>query len=337
MAGTERVIVQLARIIGDVVIIVPGEKKIAFSGYDDLNVKSIEIGDFPVAGGLSKITHRVKYYKKINNIFNFNEFDQFVSFSFDLNLINVLLSKKYNSKSIICEHIEYNYHKGLRNKIRKLFYRQKNVKLICLTETDKIKFKNDGIDAYVIPNFINPVTNKEYLGTSKKIISIGRLEYQKNFKFLVQAFAASQVYKYGWVLDIVGEGSEYDSIIDEINFYKLNDFIKIHPVTKEIDRFYKDASLLCMTSRFEALPMVLLEAMNFGLPVLVTDFPTGAKEILGSDNNQISLQYDPKKYGLKLREMCLNVEILKQNSEDNLKLIKYYHPDRIKKLWLSVF
>ena len=334
-AGTEKVIVQLAKILDNVIIIVPGSREIAFYGYDSLEVKSVNIGDFPDSGNFNKIKHRIKYFQKLKSKFNFQPNDHIISFSFDLNIVNILLSMNYKCKSIVCEHIEYNYHKGLRNKIRKFYYSQPNVKLICLTKTDQIKYENDGIDVHVIPNFINPVKS-DYLGCNRKIISIGRLEYQKNFKFLVQAFAFSKVYEDGWILEIVGEGAEYESIQEEIDINKMNQFIKIHSFTKEIDKYYRESSLLCMTSRFEALPMVLLEAMNFGLPVLVTNFPTGAKEILGYDNQQIVLEYSSEKFGMKLHEMCLNIELRKKLSADNLKLIKDYHPDKVKKLWLSI-
>ncbi|WP_227554904.1 glycosyltransferase [Acinetobacter lwoffii] len=335
MAGTERAIVQLSQIYDNVVILVPGRKDIAFDGFNHLNIKSLEVGDFPEVGKLSKIFHRIKYFFLLKNNFIFSKDDILISFSFDLNILNIFLSMMFGINSIICEHIAYSYHKGLRNRIRKIFYSMKHVKLVCLTETDKLKFIQDDINTFVIPNFINPVKSI-YNSESKSILAVGRLEYQKNFQFLIKAFELSDLHKKGWVLDIVGEGSEYEDIINLINLLNIKEFVKIHKFTKDIGFYYANASLLCMTSRFEALPMVLLEGMNYSLPVLVSNFPTGAKEILGESNSQIVFEYDENFYAKKLKELCLDKDLRKNYSLQNLQIIKNYYPENINKYWLDL-
>lgn len=336
MGGTERVILQLTTILKDVVIVVPGMTKVAFNGYENLNIRSLNISDFPASGKFNKLSHRVKYYQALRKNIKLTSEDFLVTFSYDLNLLNIIFSKKYGCNPIICEHIEYNYHNGVRNFFRKFFYSKPGVKLVCLTKTDEIKFKKDGINTVVIPNFIFPVEN-EYKENTKKIIAVGRLEYQKNFKFLVDAFNLSMVYENGWTLEIIGEGSEYQLIIEAINLHGLNNYVKIREFSKDIENYYRNSSLLCMTSRFEALPMVLLEGMNFGLPVLVSDFPTGAQEILGAENSQIVSEYTIDAYADHLKAICSDVVLRKQFSTNNLKLIKSYHPEKIEKLWLKLF
>lgn len=333
MAGTERVIVQLAQALENVTILVPGSDQCAFSGGENLNIQSLEVGEFPNHNKLAKIIHRLNYFRKLKSILKRN--DTVVSFSFDLNLVNIKLSQILNYTPIICEHIEYNYHKGIRNLIRKKIYNQDRVTLVCLTETDKRKFLNDGIRTVVIPNFIYPLDNK-YNSESKKIISIGRLEFQKNFSFLIEAFYLSKVYENGWVLDIVGEGSEQKVLEEKITSLNMNEFVRIHPFTKNISKFYQDSALMCMTSRFEAFPMVLLEAMNNSLPVLVSDFPTGAREILGEGNKQIVSDYTPEAFGELLVVYCSNENLRKSSSMQNLQLIRQYYPERIIFTWKNL-
>ncbi|MFW1972549.1 glycosyltransferase [Acinetobacter bereziniae] len=331
-AGTERVILQLAQIFNEVTIIVPGSVDIAFSGGENLNIISAGIGDFPTHSKIKKIKHRVNYFFKLKKIIKSQADTIIISFAFDLNVLNILLSNKMNYKPIICEHIEYAYHSGIRNFIRKKIYKNKNVTLVCLTETDKIKFQADGIKAITIPNFIYPIKS-HYLSNSKKILSIGRLEYQKNFVFLIQAFAESKVYNEGWTLDIVGEGSELEEIKSIIQLLQISNFVNIHKFTKNIGKFYKEAGLLCMTSRFEAFPMVLLEALNHALPVLITDFPTGAKEILGDQNTQIVKEYDSHVFAQALQVLCKDQVLREEFSKTNLKLIERYYPEHIIDAW----
>ncbi|MDH1916207.1 MULTISPECIES: glycosyltransferase [Acinetobacter] len=336
MGGTERVILQLATILKDVVIIVPGTTLVAFNGYDNLNIKSLNISDFPTSGKFNKLSHRMRYLQALMKNIKLTSKDFVVTFSYDLNILNIILSRKYQCKSIVCEHIEYGYHKGIRNIFRKFFYKQAGVKLVCLTKTDERKFKNDGIDTVVIPNFIYPVES-EYKENTNKIIAVGRLEYQKNLKFLVDAFKLSRVYENGWTLEIIGEGSEHRLINETIKLHGLDSYVKIYKFSKDIEKYYRNSSLLCMTSRFEAFPMVLLEGMNYGLPVLVSDFPTGAKEILGPENTQIVSEYNIDSYASHLKTICSNVDLRKMHSDENLALIKNYHPEKIAKLWIELF
>lgn len=333
MAGTERVIVQLAQTFKDVIIIVPGSDQCAFPECENLNIQSLEIGEFPTHNKLAKIIHRLNYFRKLKSILKKN--DTVVSFSFDLNLVNIKISKILNYTPIVCEHIEYNYHKGIRNQIRKKIYSQDTVTLVCLTETDKRKFLNDGIHTLVIPNFIYPQDSK-YNSDSKKILSIGRLEYQKNFSFLIEAFYISNLFSDGWTLDIVGEGSEQELLEDKIKKFNLSEYITIHKFSKNISKFYQSSALLCMTSRFEAFPMVLLEAMNNSLPVLVTDFPTGAREILGESNLQIVNNYSESDYANTLVAFCENKELRLEQSYANKELIKSYYPEKIIGAWRKI-
>lgn len=334
-AGTERVIFQLASSLKNVVVIVPGKTDCAFLSNSQLSIRSLNIGEFPSESKLKKINHRIDYFNNINKQIKFKPGDKIVTFAFDLNVLNVLISKKNNLLPILCEHIEYNYHSKFRNSLRKIVYRLNNAKLICLTKTDTLKFKNDGINAITIPNYVYPV-NYKYNYESKKIISIGRLEYQKNFSFLIQAFWISNIFEDGWTLDIVGEGTEKEMLQDQINELKMQKFITIHNFTKNIDKYYSRSSLMCMTSRFEAFPMVLLEALNFSLPVLVTDFPTGAKEILGNENKQIVNKYDPDVFAKELKMICNDQQLRLSLSNDNEALIKNFYPENILKIWNDI-
>lgn len=333
-AGTEKVIVQLATILHDenVTIIVPCNTKVAFPVEGCLNIISADIGEFPSRGVVKKIYHRIRYFIWLIKYINSNKSKNIISFSFDINLLNIFLNYIFEFNCIICEHIEHGYHKGFRKLIRRFFYKKKNVRLVCLTETDRVKFLKEGIDAIVIPNFILPIKSNYNLD-SKVILGVGRLEYQKNFSFLIKSFILSNLYNLGWVLHIYGEGSEKNSLMKMIEENNVLDFVKIYDFTEEIAKCYENSALLCMTSRFEAFPMVLLEAMNFSLPVLVTDFPTGAREILGDKNCQIVYDYNEIAYAKALYDICNSEELRKIQSNDNKQLIKVYYPNEIIKKW----
>ena len=65
-----------------------------------------------------------------------------------------------------------------------------------------------------------------------------------------------------------------------IKKYKLEDRIHIHPFTSHIQEYYSDAQVYVLSSRWEGMPLVLMEAMSHGLPIISSDLPV-SKEIMG--------------------------------------------------------
>ncbi len=110
---------------------------------------------------------------------------------------------------------------------------------------------------------------------------MGRFSYQhKGFDLLIKAFHIFCQENHDWELDIVGEGDmefEYKALIKE---YHLEERIMIHPFTNHIQNYYSNAQIYVLSSRWEGMPLVLMEAMSHGLPIVTSDLPV-CKEILG--------------------------------------------------------
>ena len=83
-----------------------------------------------------------------------------------------------------------------------------------------------------------------------------------------------------WHLDIVGEGVEETKYKTMIQQYQLEDRITIHPFTNQIQHYYSQAQVYVLSSRWEGMPLVLVEAMSHGLPIVASNLPV-CKEILG--------------------------------------------------------
>jgi glycosyltransferase involved in cell wall biosynthesis len=156
-------------------------------------------------------------------------------------------------------------------------------KVIVLCQNDAQLFTQ--FDQEFIPTVIyNPLTlvpGKPSNGNSKHFLAVGRFSYQhKGFDLLIKAFKIFSKDNKEWLLDIVGEGDmefEYKALIKE---YKLEDRIYIHPFTNNIQQYYSNAQVYVLSSRWEGMPLVLVEAMAHGLPIVTSDLPV-CKEILG--------------------------------------------------------
>jgi Glycosyltransferase len=97
---------------------------------------------------------------------------------------------------------------------------------------------------------------------------------------LIEAFSIFAKENQEWTLDIVGEGVEEQLYRKLIRDKKLKERITIHPFTNDIQRYYSEAQIYVLSSRWEGFGLVLLEAMAHGLPIISSDLPT-SREILG--------------------------------------------------------
>lgn len=130
----------------------------------------------------------------------------------------------------------------------------------------------------------NPLTLKPGLqseGNSKRFLAVGRFTpLHKGIDLLIEAFNIFSQRNKEWNLDIVGEGPEGETYRSLIAKYGLENRIIIHPFTNYIQAHYSKAQIYVLSSRWEGMPLVLVEAMSHGLPIITSDLPV-CKEILG--------------------------------------------------------
>ena len=118
-------------------------------------------------------------------------------------------------------------------------------------------------------------------GDSKRFLAVGRFSHRhKGFDLLIEAFNIFAKDNKEWVLDIVGEGVEEPLYRKMIADYQLEERIKLHPFTNNIQEYYSQAQVYILSSRWEGFGLVLVEAMAHGLPIVSSDLPT-SKEIMG--------------------------------------------------------
>lgn len=154
-------------------------------------------------------------------------------------------------------------------------------KTIVLTETDKRNYlKHIHCKIQCIPNFTTIKSEKQAKINSNIIVAVGRLERQKGFDLLLEAWADVTNSIKDWELRIVGSGSLKEELTSQAKRLGISKSVKFIPATSDIISVYTEASCLVMSSRFEGLPMVLIEAKTIGLPCVSFNCPNGPAEII---------------------------------------------------------
>ena len=151
-------------------------------------------------------------------------------------------------------------------------------KTVVLCHDDAQKYH---IPTEVIYNPLTLVPGAPSEGTSKKFLAVGRFSrLHKGFDLLIEAFRIFAQDNQEWTLDIVGEGVEEPLYQQLIEKYHQQEHITIHPFTNNIQQYYHEAQVYVLSSRWEGMPLVLMEAMSHGLPIISSDLPI-CKEIMG--------------------------------------------------------
>lgn len=212
-------------------------------------------------------------------------------------------------------------------------------RFVVLTNEDKGYWGNIP-NIVVIPNAAMLVGNKYSDVTEKRVIAVGRLDYQKGFDRLIKAWKmVQQSGRFNdWKLDIFGQGEWKDMLNRMIDDYGIAGTASINAPTKQIGDEYAKSSMLVMSSNYEGFGMVLVEAMSCGVPVVSFDCKCGPKDIIDDGKNGI-IVHDGDIEGLANAMMKLmdNLTLRRTMSENAKKVVDTYSEENVMKQWLDLF
>ncbi len=189
----------------------------------------------------------------------------------------------------------------------------------------------------------NPIDPKlllkrpEYNKHSKKIITVGRLNPQKNILRLVDI--AYQVLKNNsdWQWDVYGDGPQKSEIQDKIKRLKLGNKVVLKGQVSNLYDLYSEYSFLVMTSDYEGFPMTLLEGAANGLPLISFDIQTGPSEIIENGVNGFLCDWKSNDSMIQsIIEMMADEERRTEMSEKSRRTAEQYDVGVIGKQWGSL-
>lgn len=189
-------------------------------------------------------------------------------------------------KTISCEHV--NLYASKKNFLVKFIFCRFSDTIVTLTERDKLAYINAGINNKVIciPNYTRYANKKLSSFTSnqnsKVLVAVGRLGAQKSFDRLINIWSKVELKK-DFKLEIWGDGEDRDYLLNLIHECNVSDSCQLRGRTDTISEVYGNAYLLLMTSIYEGYPMVLIESISHGVPVISYDCPTGPSEIIENE------------------------------------------------------
>lgn len=262
----------------------------------DPQVKNISLGNIP-GGGLKAFFSSIS---KLRSYIKAHSIDVLVSVESLLALYSVPAAFFTGVKQVVWEHFNYNVDLGLKARrfARHIAAFAVN-DIVTLTEKDKGFWQKATWCRASVSAIANPVpfgiSEHQPDTNNKTFLSVGRLTHQKGFDLLLQAWKGVAAVYPDWVLQIVGSGEDHVALINQIGELELGQSVQLIPATPEIKQYYQNAVYYVMSSRFEGLPMVLLEALSYGLPIVSFDCDTGPSDIvIHGGNGWLCLNGNPE-------------------------------------------
>lgn len=186
---------------------------------------------------------------------------------------------------------------------------------VVLTNEDReLWSQKDNIS--VIPNALTFDNEKVSSLVTNRVIAVGRYDFQKNFENLIDIWSFVYPNNRDWNLTIIGDGVLREKLNEKIIGLGLENCITLEKPSKNMEMWYLDSSIYVMTSRYEGLPMVLLEAQSMGLPIISYTCQCGPRDVVtdGKDGYLISMG-DMETFAEKL-------DFLMNNRDDLVRLGK---------------
>ena len=210
-------------------------------------------------------------------------------------------------------------------------------KFVVLTKEDK-SYWGKLHNIIVIPNALTFSTTRQALLENKKVVAVGRYTYQKGFERLIEAWRMIARHFPDWKLDIVGDGEAREALLRQIQTYGLEQQIALVYPTKEIEKIYLDASLLVLSSRYEGLPMVLLEAQSFGLPIVSFRCKCGPADIVTDGVNGFLVEEGNIQELAKQMTVVMKNDDLRKRMGAKAKEASFrYCEDVVMQQWVTLF
>ena len=269
-----------------------------------------------------------------------------IAISMFCNEVNLLPRIKDGSKKVLEVHfsrfkrLQYG-RKGLWALVDGYRSRQdlrlvkKYSRFVVLTEEDKAYWGDTG-NIQVIPNPVNfePATPAPL--DTKTVVAVGRYSHQKGLERLISAW--SMLKKNGWKLRLVGDGERREALEKQIDTLGLKDTVVLGKEESDMAAVYGGASIVALSSRYEGLPMVLLEAQAFGVPVVSFDCKCGPREIVEDGKTGLIVpEGDIYALAKALERLMENDAFRKEMGQNAFRSAGKWRTDAIMEKWTTLF
>ncbi len=293
------------------------------------------------SGFIAKVLNFLDRARHLYNIFHTKQFDIIISVMEHASFPAILASRK----TIAANHCnpKRNFSKFDWLFARWLYPRAK--KVIAVSKAGMAIFQEQ-IGLQNLGCLYNPVNLKRIRALAEEhpaihmdsayIVAAGRLRPEKNFASLIRAYAKAKALQYFHLL-ILGEGPErpiLESLIKELG---LEQQVRLPGFMPNPHPYIVSARCLVLPSLHEGFPVILLEALGLGTPVIATDCETGPREIIQHEHNGLLVPVDNTlALSAAIDRLCLDETFYQQLKSHAADSVADLDIEKVAEQWLAI-
>ena len=255
-----------------------------------------------------------------------------------------MLAPELNAKTIGWQH---NCYAGYLDVPNVVFWKQECLlqeylpkldRYIVLSDYDKRDYKKFlDIDTEVKINPRSFVSERKCDPKSKRFLMATRFVYAKGLDLMMESFEEFCKQDDEWQLDIIGAGDLWNQIVADAKRRGIEDRVNFVGYTNEPEKYYLNSSVFLLPSRWEGWPMVIMEAFEFGLPVIA--FHTGAMDLIIDDGKTGYLPeaFDTKKFTDAMLKLAHDEELRREMSRNAIWKSEDFAIEKAVKEWNRLF
>ncbi len=297
--------------------------------------------------------------KEIKNLFK-DVFGSFYTFGFKRNKALANFLKNHKSDYYITTHMfmnkicdnhanghvigwEHNHHHDNINYINNFKNACKYIDEVIVVNNNLRKFYKKEFDisnvnckVKYIPNFIDDIPRTKSKLNTLNLLYVGRLSPEKGVLDLIDVINLVVKENKQIVLNLVGDGPQYEEVKLKIEKYNLEDNIIMHGFLsrKEINELTKQTTLFILPSHTESFGLVLLEAMCMKVPCIAFDSAEGAKDLIKNKFNGFLIKNrDINNMAIKILETISNKDLLEEMGKNCLEFVEEFNEINNRKEW----
>lgn len=340
--GAERVVCELASYLSnknyDIEIITVSDSREQYALHDKVTVFSLSNGIKIQNKFVRKIIKICNLYKHVKK----NTTDMYIVFLPDTIRILIAMIRLIKCPIIVSErNCPDFYKKSLISSLVKSYEKASGIVFQTKEAYQFYKIRIKKMPQFsIIPNavsecFISSEQNISKFEKDNYILGVGRFTEQKNFPLLITAFSKISNDYPNVKLILCGEGKLKQKYIDLIHSLGIDNKVELPGQLKNIHNVMKKARVFVLSSDYEGIPNVLLEAMSCGTPCISTDCVGGGARLLIKDgyNGLLVPTGDIDKLSKSLSYILENNDFADYISENAKNIAKEYSPERIYSQW----
>ena len=253
------------------------------------------------------------------------------------------LLSKYGQSANVKIAQEHHYHNNNKKYINILKNKYHNIDyLFALTTTLEKDYReflknNHHTIIKLVPNMLYDIPNKTSSLNEKNLVTISRLDYGKKNDDIIKAF--SKIKDKEWKLYIIGDGVEFNNLNKLINDLNLKERVILtgYKDKSAIESYLLKSSIFLMASLTEGLPMVLLEAMSYGIPCIAYETASGVNDIIKNNyNGYVIKNRNESEFIKSIDTLTANKLKRKEFGKNAKETVKLFSKEEILKIWSEV-